>query len=104
MTHVREGSRCRSGLSPGTSRNSRVVSTMKSYASLARLGLFALLAYTVAAPWSGRGPLGDRSVLWANEPLPLGPMLVAPAADFLPNEPPPPVLRVKVRVPACGAA
>jgi uncharacterized repeat protein (TIGR01451 family) len=62
---------------------------MKSFASLARLGLLGLVCATVGA----------------SEPVPLPPPVVPapPAPDCLPKDPPPPVVKVKVRVAACSA-
>src|ERR1700731_3714962 len=66
---------------------------MKSRASILRLGLFALMAGTIAVPWGSR----------ANEPPLLGAIALGPELDCLPIDPPPPVIKVRVRVPACGA-
>jgi uncharacterized repeat protein (TIGR01451 family) len=73
---------------------------MKSYASLARLGVFALACWAFSSPWGGRGSLGDRAELRADEPQLFGAIPLGP--DCL-IDPPPPVLKIKVRVPACGA-
>jgi uncharacterized repeat protein (TIGR01451 family) len=66
------------------------------------LGVFALACWAFAAPFSGRGPLGDRAELRADEPPLFGPIPLAVGPECL-NDPPPPVLKIKVRVPACGA-
>jgi uncharacterized repeat protein (TIGR01451 family) len=75
---------------------------MKSNAPLARLGVFALTCWVFAAPWGDERRFGDRAALRADEPLLFGPIPLAVGPDC-PTDPPPPVLKVKVRVPACAA-
>src|SRR5438132_10338925 len=79
-----------------------VDSAMKSYASLARLGFFAALCAAIGMPPGGDGTLGIRAVGAHEPPLLepplLGPMLPEPGPDC--PEPLPPVVKVRVRVPA----
>ncbi len=74
----------------------RIRSAMNRFVSPARLGLLLLLCGAVGA----NEPLLPPP---PPPPLPAVPAAPAPAPDCLPKEPPPPVLKVKVRVPAFSA-
>lgn len=82
---------------------------MPSSAAWIRLGLLALICCTAGVPrperaWAdGALPEPPLFLPLPVAPVPVVPAPVVPAADCLPKDPPPPVLKVKVRVPAFNA-
>ena len=87
---------------------------MTSLSALARLGLLAVVAGAVVAMLGRHDGAAARAESGAEPPLlgavpavpvapvaPALPVLPVPPPDCLPTDPPPPVLKIKVRVPAC---
>src|SRR3954468_15637336 len=73
---------------------------MKILATMTRTLFAAILLLTSLLPFAPSFGRGDR--VRASD-LPIAPPLLVPRDDCLPRDPPPPTLKIKVRVPACSA-